>query len=185
MGKWIFDRVLALLLVLPLTLIILPFLVLIRLESPGSPIFFQTRVGKNQRRFKLLKLRTMRAGIGDRASHEICPSTITKTGQFLRRTKLDEYPQVWNILIGDMSFVGPRPCLPNQEQLIQKRAELGVFSVLPGVTGLAQLSGVDMSTPEKLAKIDADYIARRSLKGDLRLIVMTARGRGAGDACAL
>ncbi len=184
MGKWIFDRLLAVLLLLPISLVILVCLILIRLESPGCPLFWQTRIGKGQRPFRLLKLRTMVSGTGDWASHQVPPEKITKLGRFLRKTKLDELPQIWNILIGNMSFVGPRPCLPNQQELIAARAELNVFSVLPGVTGQAQLSGIDMSTPELLAQTDADYIAQQSLKRDVQLIIATATGGGQGDAAS-
>lgn len=155
---------------------------LIRFESPGNPIFSQRRVGKNQVPFTLFKLRTMSIGTENLGSHEISSEQITKVGKLLRRTKIDELPQVINVLLGQMSFVGPRPCLPNQLELINKRQEKNVFSVVPGITGPAQLSGIDMSTPLKLADADAAYIAARSLKGDLKLIVRTALGSGRGDA---
>jgi lipopolysaccharide/colanic/teichoic acid biosynthesis glycosyltransferase len=99
----------------------------------------------------------------------------------LRRTKLDELPQAWNVLVGDMSFVGPRPCLPSQGELIAAREHLNVFSVRPGITGLAQLSGVDMSTPQLLADLDATLVQSLDLNTYLRCIALTFLGKGSGD----
>lgn len=124
----------------------------------------------------------MRAGTESRGSHEVSAAQITRLGHFTRKTKLDELPQVWNVLLGQMSFVGPRPCLPNQHELIAERETLSVFDVRPGVTGPAQLAGIDMSTPKRLAKADAEYIANRSFRGDLKLLLITATGKGRGDA---
>lgn len=176
------DIFFSLVLVFPTLCVALPALIAIRLETSGAPLFLQTRLGKNQKPFKLLKLRTMAAGTANKGSHEISAAQITRVGHFLRRTKIDELPQIWNVLIGHMSFVGPRPCLPNQEELIAERAKRGVYDVRPGITGPAQLAGIDMSTPEKLAIADANYIATRSFGGDLRLILQTATGGGRGDA---
>ncbi|WP_420963227.1 sugar transferase [Brucella sp. IR073] len=181
-GKRVFDIVLALLLALPALLLCVACIVAIRMERTGPAIFRQVRVGRDQRPFTLYKLRTMSQGTGDRASHEVAASQITRSGHFLRRTKLDELPQLINVLRGDMSFVGPRPCLPSQTELIAERQKRGVFKVRPGITGLAQLQGVDMSTPAKLAEVDAEYAAHLTLAQDLRHIVNTALGRGSGDA---
>ncbi|MDR2839224.1 MAG: sugar transferase [Azonexus sp.] len=147
----------------------------------GSPVFRQTRVGRDQRLFTLLKFRTMRADTAQVATHLADASAITKWGGFLRRTKLDELPQLWNVLIGDMSLVGPRPCLPNQTELIAERAQRGVFSARPGITGLAQVQGIDMSDPQRLAEVDARMLQDFSVRCYFKYIVLTALGQGAGD----
>ena len=180
--KRITDFALALLLTPFTVLLCLPCLLLIRLESPGTPLFMQTRVGRGQRPFTLYKLRTMSQGTGDRASHEVSTAQITRVGRFLRRIKFDELPQIINVLKGDMSFVGPRPCLPNQVELIAEREKRGVFAIRPGITGPAQLAGIDMSTPVELAEADAAYLRGRSFVGDLRCMLATAVGGGRGDA---
>ncbi len=166
----------------PVIVISIPCLIAIRLESSGAPLFMQTRVGKGQRPFTLLKMRTMTKDTESLGSHEVSVSQITQLGHFIRRTKLDELPQVWNVLLGQMSFVGPRPCLPNQLELVTERMARGVFNVRPGVTGPAQLAGIDMSTPQRLAEADAAYIANRTILGDLKLLMITATGKGKGDA---
>jgi lipopolysaccharide/colanic/teichoic acid biosynthesis glycosyltransferase len=106
---------------------------------------------------------------------------VTGFGAFLRRTKLDELPQLWNVLVGDMSLVGPRPCLPNQAELIGARDARGIYVLRPGITGPAQVQGVDMSNPERLAQLDATWLDERSVHSYLALIVLTVRGRGRGD----
>lgn len=180
--KRLFDILLALCALPAVIVLCVPCILAIRMESPGSGLFCQVRVGRKQRPFMLYKLRTMSTDTGDRASHEVAPSQITRTGHFLRRTKLDELPQIWNVLMGDMSFVGPRPCLPNQTELVAERAGRDVYDIRPGITGPAQLAGIDMSTPRQLAIADAEYLKTRSLTGDLRLILATATGGGRGDA---
>lgn len=147
----------------------------------GSPLFRQARVGRNQRAFTLLKFRTMRPETASVATHLVDASAITPLGRFLRRSKLDELPQLWNVLIGDMSLVGPRPCLFSQQELIQERAARGVFAARPGITGLAQVRGVDMSTPRLLAETDAEMLRTLNLPIYFRLILLTAFGKGAGD----
>lgn len=176
------DILLALLILAPVAVVVSFCAVFIRLDSKGNPLFVQTRVGRNQRPFKLYKLRTMKLGTQSRSSHEVSSAQITRIGHFVRKVKLDELPQVWNVLLGQMSFVGPRPCLPNQTELLAEREALGVFDVRPGVTGPAQLAGIDMSTPQRLAQADADYIANRTFRGDLSLLRITATGKGRGDA---
>ena len=148
----------------------------------GSPLFIQERIGKNQKPFKLIKFRTMKVATESVASHLVDNTSITKLGKILRKTKLDELPQLVNVLKGEMSLVGPRPNLFNQEDLIKARADQGVYDVLPGITGLAQLSGVDMSTPERLAKMDKKMIDTLSLKKYFAYIIGTALGKGSGDA---
>lgn len=116
------------------------------------------------------------------ASHEVGAAYVTRVGAFLRKTKIDELPQILSVLAGDMSFVGPRPCLSTQTQLIAEREAHGVFAVLPGITGPAQVAGVDMSRPVELAQIDGRYVRERTFLGDVKLIVQTAFGGGSGDA---
>jgi len=147
----------------------------------GSPLFRQVRVGRHQQPFTLVKLRTMRLNTASVATHLADASSVTPLGQLLRRTKLDELPQLWNVLKGEMSLVGPRPCLFNQTELIEARAQLCVFDARPGVTGLAQISGIDMSTPVLLAKTDAQMLRSLSPRSYIRLILLTALGKGAGD----
>lgn len=146
-----------------------------------SPLFKQERVGKNQQSFTLVKFRTMRRNTASVASHLADASAITPLGRFLRQTKLDELPQLWNVLRGEMSLVGPRPCLFNQEDLIVERAARGVFSAQPGLTGLAQLQGIDMSTPKLLAKTDAEMLTQMGLFNYFRYIFKTILGKGGGD----
>lgn len=180
--KRLLDILLALAL-LPIALPILGFAAIaVRRDSPGPAFFRQVRVGRDKRPFTLLKIRTMSTDTKQAASHEVGAAQITEVGHFLRRTKIDELPQIFAVLSGDMSFVGPRPCLPVQEELIAARDEHQAFSVRPGITGPAQIAGVDMSTPARLAEIDGEYVRNRSLIGDVRLILATAFGAGSGDA---
>ena len=160
--------------------VLLVILIAIRLQSPGNAIFAQTRVGKNGRPFTCYKLRTMHSGTADLPTHQVQASAVTPLGEHLRRLKIDEVPQLWNVLIGDMSLVGPRPCLPSQTELVEARRRLGVLDVRPGITGLAQVKGVDMSDPIRLAEIDAQYVRSQSLMGDFGLIWATLRGKGVG-----
>lgn len=161
---------------------ILLIVVIIGLFDTGSPVFIQTRVGKNKQPFKLIKFRTMSVDTKSVASHLASNASITKLGAFLRKTKIDELPQLINVLKGEMSLVGPRPNLFNQEELIAERDKLGVYDVLPGVTGLAQVQNIDMSTPQLLAEIDKRMIDSLTLKDYFKYILMTATGSGCGDA---
>jgi O-antigen biosynthesis protein WbqP len=122
----------------------------------------------------------MYSGTANLPTHEVKASSVTALGEHLRRFKIDELPQLWNVLAGDMSLVGPRPCLPSQTDLVEARRQLGVFEVRPGITGLAQVNGIDMSDASRLAKIDAQYVRTQSLIGDLRLTIATLRGHGVG-----
>lgn len=180
--KRAFDFLVAMALGIVALLVVSIAVIAIRLESPGSPIFAQKRVGRDERIFTCYKLRTMRQDTGDQPSHKVDRCAITRVGSILRRFKVDELPQLVNVLKGEMSLVGPRPCLPSQYELIEARRRLGVFDVLPGITGLAQIRGVDMSDPERLARLDEEYVNSRSLLGDLRLLLQTAVGHGHGDA---
>ena len=156
--------------------------ILIGLFDTGSLIFVQERVGRYKKPFKLIKFRTMSVDTQSVASHLASTSSITKLGAFLRKTKIDELPQLINVLKGEMSLVGPRPNLFNQEELIKERDALGVYEVLPGITGLAQVQNIDMSTPALLAKTDRQMIDTLTLANYFRYIIMTATGSGAGDA---
>lgn len=153
----------------------------IRLTSPGPGLFTQERVGRNGRIFTCYKFRTMKVGTAQRGTHEISAAAVTPLGAFLRRTKLDELPQVWNILRNEISLIGPRPCLPVQTALVEARQRRGVLALTPGISGLAQINEIDMSDPELLAEWDAQYAALQSLVLDLRIILATAGGGGHGD----
>lgn len=147
----------------------------------GSPLFWQQRVGRNQTPFTLVKFRTMAVNTASVATHLASSASITRFGHFLRRTKLDELPQLWNVLKGEMSLVGPRPCLFNQKELITEREYLGVLQARPGITGLAQVKKIDMSTPKLLAETDAKMLANLTLITYFRYLLMTVLGKGAGD----
>jgi O-antigen biosynthesis protein WbqP len=180
--KRVFDFSVALVILVLASPVMLIVAIAIAVTSKGPVIFSQTRVGRNRAEFQCLKFRTMAAGTPDVSSHQASANWITPVGRFLRRTKLDELPQLWNVLWGEMSLVGPRPCLPGQTELVAARSARGVFDVLPGITGRAQLEGVDMSQPERLSTIDQQYIATRTFRGDLSILVRTALGKGSGDA---
>jgi O-antigen biosynthesis protein WbqP len=147
----------------------------------GSPLFRQERVGRNQKPFTLVKFRTMRPDTASVATHLADDSDVTKLGHFLRRTKLDELPQLWNVIKGEMSLVGPRPCLFIQQELIAERESRGVFLVRPGITGLAQINGVDMSTPKLLAEFDARMLKNFGARTYFSCIIKTVTGAGRGD----
>lgn len=148
----------------------------VRFETPGAALFRQTRLGRDQKPFVIYKIRTMHTGVKNDATHKLPPSATTRVGAILRRTKLDELPQLINVLAGDMSLVGPRPCLPTQLELIEARERRGVFAVRPGVTGLAQVRGIDMSDPERLAAVDGEYVQAATTALDLQLIAATVLG---------
>lgn len=155
----IFLSLTGLVLFLPLFL----FLLLIGLLDTGSPIFLQKRVGLNLKTFFLVKFRTMKLNTLSLGTHLVDKSNITFFGYYLRKFKLDEFPQLWNVLIGDMSLVGPRPCLLNQKRLIKERKIRGVFKVKPGITGLAQITGINMQEPKILGKTDSKMIKKMNL----------------------
>lgn len=153
----------------------------IGLFDTGSPLFLQERVGRNKQPFTLVKFRTMKVDTASVASHLASTSSITRLGGFLRKTKLDELPQLWNVLKGEMSLVGPRPNLFNQDELIAERDALGVYDVRPGITGLAQVNEIDMSTPKLLAETDQQMVKTLTLRDYFRYIFMTVAGKGSGD----
>ncbi|GAA0789262.1 sugar transferase [Marinobacterium sediminicola] len=160
---------------------VLLLLALIGLFDTGSPIFRQERVGRHKKPFTLVKFRTMRKDTASVASHLASADAITPFGRFLRRTKLDELPQLWNVLKGEMSLVGPRPCLFNQQELIAEREQRGVLNARPGITGLAQVNDIDMSTPELLAETDQAMLQTLTVGAYFKYIFMTVAGKGAGD----
>ena len=166
-----------LILLLPLVLV----LYIIGLFDTGSPIFKQRRVGKNKQPFTLYKFRTMNINTRSVATHLANQSDVTRFGSFLRKTKLDELPQLMNVLKGDMSLVGPRPCLYNQEELISEREKRGVYNYKPGITGLAQINHVDMSTSVKLSEYDAKMLKDLNLAKYIKYILATVTGKGQGD----
>jgi O-antigen biosynthesis protein WbqP len=178
--KRAFDTVASALFLLFFWPVLLVIVIAIRLQDPGSPVFAQVRVGKGGRLFTCYKLRTMYSGTLNLPSHQVGASAITPLGTRLRRFKIDEIPQLVNVLLGDMSLVGPRPCLPSQTELIEARRERGALGVLPGITGLAQVNNVDMSNALRLAEIDGQYARTQSFLGDLRLIFATLSGHGVG-----
>lgn len=160
---------------------VLLVLTLIGLFDTGSPIFRQVRVGRHQKPFTLVKFRTMNVDTASVASHLASTASITPFGHFLRKSKLDELPQLWNVLKGEMSLVGPRPGLFNQDELTAERSVRGIYEVRPGVTGLAQVSDIDMSTPRLLAETDQKMIQNLTVRNYFRYILMTATGKGSGD----
>jgi len=160
---------------------VLVILIIVGYLDTGSPLFRQERVGRYKKPFILVKFRTMAPDTKSVASHLADSSSITPVGRFLRRTKLDELPQLWNVLKGEMSLVGPRPCLFNQVELIRERESRGVLDARPGITGLAQVNDIDMSTPKLLAETDAAMLRSLNLKHYLRYILQTITGKGAGD----
>jgi O-antigen biosynthesis protein WbqP len=160
---------------------ILIVLIIIGYFDTGSPIFRQERVGKGKQPFRLMKFRSMHINAPSVATHLAPASSITHFGSFLRKSKLDELPQFWNVFVGDMSLVGPRPNLFNQEELIQERDSRGVYSVRPGITGLAQINKIDMSTPQLLAETDAKMIQELDVINYFKYILLTIFGNGFGD----
>ena len=176
MTKRLFDFCLALLLSLLFALPILTIVLAIRLNSAGNAVHWSNRVGQHNRIFRMPKFRSMRTDTPAVATHllENPDQYITPVGRFLRKTSLDELPQLWSILKGDMSFVGPRPALFNQDDLIALRTECGVHELVPGLTGWAQVNGRDeLPIPQKVA-FDAQYLQRRSFRFDMQIMAMTA-----------
>ena len=173
----IFISILALFTFLPLIIFIY---FLIYLENK-SPIFKQVRIGKNKVKFTLIKFRTMKIGTESCATHLTDSKKITKLGGLLRKTKLDELPQLLNVIRGDMSLVGPRPCLPSQFELINTRSELNLYNYLPGITGLSQIKGIDMSDPILVSKTDYKMMSMLNLHSYFYYLLLTLIGNGFGD----
>lgn len=159
--------------------------IVIRVKSKGPAIFAQDRVGRDGKVFTCYKFRTMAVGAPQRATHEVGEVMVTDIGKFLRRTKLDELPQLFNLLRNEMSLVGPRPCLPVQHELVERRQAAGVLAIKPGITGLAQIQDIDMSNPQRLVAVEAQYLALRTLMLDIKIILATVTGKGQGDRTAV
>jgi O-antigen biosynthesis protein WbqP len=173
--KRVFDLLLGLLAAVVLLLPITVVAVLVRLTSPGPALYWSDRVGRNNVIFKMPKFRSMRVGTPAVATHLLADprSHLTPIGSFIRKSSLDELPQLWSILVGHMSFVGPRPALFNQQDLIELRTSLGVHTLMPGLTGWAQVNGRDeLPIPQKVA-LDAEYLVRKGLWFDIKILWMT------------
>jgi O-antigen biosynthesis protein WbqP len=173
--KRVFDLMLAFTVAVTLAAPVLLVAALVRVTSPGPALYWSSRVGRFNTIFKMPKFRSMRVGTPAVATHLLADPNayLTPIGSFLRKSSLDELPQLWSILVGDMSFVGPRPALYNQQDLIELRTELGVHALVPGLTGWAQINGRDeLPIPEKV-KLDAEYLARQSLWFDIRILWST------------
>lgn len=175
------KRLLDLLIVIPLVFVLLPVIVLtalaVRLTSKGPALYWSDRVGRNNELFKMPKFRSMRVDTPAVATHLLNnpKAYLTPIGSFIRRSSLDELPQLWSILVGDMSLVGPRPALFNQTDLIELRTQKGVHTLLPGLTGWAQINGRDeLPIPEKV-RLDAEYLEQQSLLFDLKIMLLTAK----------
>jgi len=174
--KRIFDFFLALTVTALLALPIVLVAAAVRLTSPGPALYWSDRVGRHNRIFRMPKFRSMRIGTPAVATHLLADPKVylTPIGSFLRKSSLDELPQLWSILVGDMSFVGPRPALFNQDDLVALRTEQGVDQLMPGLTGWAQVNGRDeLPIPEKV-RLDAEYLKRRSLMFDIYILWLTA-----------
>lgn len=176
--KRVFDLALS----VPGLLVALPVIaiamVAVRMTSPGRIVFAQERVGKGEAPFLCYKLRTMHEHTPDVPTHEVGADAVTSAGRVLRRFKIDELPQLWNVVKGEMSLVGPRPCLPRQAELIAHRRTEGVFALRPGITGLAQVRDIDMSRPQLCAQTDGEYMRRITLVRDIEILLRTVfRGR--------
>ncbi|MFI5411063.1 sugar transferase [Kaistia sp. UC242_56] len=155
--------------------------VMVRRDSPGPALLRQTRVGRGEKTFTCYKFRTMAQGTPVVGTHDAPPSAVTRLGARLRRLKLDELPQLWNVAIGEMSLVGPRPSLPSQLELIAERRARNIYSARPGITGPAQVKGIDMSTPKRLAVEDETWIRAPSIGKYFCYIFQTVMGGGQGD----
>jgi O-antigen biosynthesis protein WbqP len=153
------------------------FALLVAFTSKGPVLYWSDRVGQNNRVFRMPKLRTMKTGTPAVATHLLNnpQAHLTPVGGFLRRTSLDELPQLWSILIGDMSWVGPRPALFNQTDLIEMRTQAGVHQLLPGLTGWAQVNGRDEIALSDKVQLDTEYLHRQSFVFDLRILWLTVR----------
>lgn len=183
--KRVFDLLVSLILFVPAVIICLIAAFFSWREFGANPLFIQWRVGKDQRPFRLFKIRTMPPQTGDLPSHHAPVVAISRSSALIRRLKADELPQLICVIRGDMSLVGPRPGLPSHLELVAERAAHGVFAVRPGITGLAQVQGVDMSDPPRLAALDGEYVRTRSMALDFAILLHTVRGRGHGDARAV
>lgn len=173
--KRLFDLALGMFAAIVLLVPIAVVAVLVRLTSPGPALYWSDRVGRHNRIFKMPKFRSMRVGTPAVATHLLADpkSVLTPIGSFIRKSSLDELPQLWSILVGDMSFVGPRPALFNQHDLIELRTQKGVDTLVPGLTGWAQVNGRDeLPIPQKVA-LDAEYLQRKGFWFDIQILWLT------------
>ena len=173
--KRMFDLFLAVVAALILAVPLLLVALMVRLTSPGPVLYWSDRVGRYNKLFKMPKFRSMRVGTPAVATHLLADPTsyLTPIGSFLRKSSLDELPQLWSILTGDMRFVGPRPALFNQDDLIELRTRFGVHELVPGLTGWAQINGRDeLPIPDKV-KLDVEYLQQQSLWFDIRILWLT------------
>ena len=173
--KRLLDLLLALVATLLLIVPVVVVAIMVKLTSAGPALYWSDRVGRHNKIFKMPKFRSMQIGTPAVATHLLKDPNayLTPLGSFLRKSSLDELPQLWSILVGDMSFVGPRPALFNQDDLVAQRTELGVHELVPGLTGWAQVNGRDeLPIPEKV-KLDAEYLQRQSLLFDIRILWLT------------
>lgn len=173
--KRLFDLWLAVCAACVLAVPVLLVALAVRATSPGPALYWSNRVGRSNHIFKMPKFRSMRVGTPAVATHLLADPTshLTPIGSFLRKSSLDELPQLWSILVGDMSFVGPRPALFNQQDLIELRTQKGVHALVPGLTGWAQVNGRDeLPIPQKVA-LDVEYLHKRSLALDIRILWLT------------
>lgn len=175
------DVTFSLVILLGLLPLLIALWVVVKFDSPGPGIFSQKRVGRNLKPFTLYKFRTMKRDTDSVSTHEVASSAVTKIGRFLRSSKLDELPQALNLLRGDMTLVGPRPCLYTQDELITARKDKGIFDFKPGITGYAQIRGVDMSDPERLSRYDYICTKLKCLSIDFSTLAKTILGAGRGD----
>ncbi len=171
------DYVFAFVVIAGLSWLLLAVWLAVRLTSAGPGLIKQDRVGRGRALFRCWKFRTMLLGTKVVPTHEASSTALTPIGAFLRKTKIDELPQAVNILRGEMTLIGPRPCLPTQQELIEERSSRGVFALKPGITGLSQVRGIDMRDPGLLAINDETYRFRQSLALDLQIIAATVAGK--------
>lgn len=173
--KRVFDLSLAVVALLMLALPVVLVALSVKLTSRGPVIYWSDRVGRGNRIFKMPKFRTMRVDTPAVATHLLADPQrfLTPVGSFLRKSSLDELPQLWSILAGEMSFVGPRPALFNQDDLVALRTRYGVDRILPGLTGWAQINGRDELPIAEKVQLDVEYLRRQSFRLDLRIIVLT------------
>lgn len=180
--KRLIDIAFAIAVALSLFWLLLIIWIAVRIQSPGPGIISQTRVGRHGVKFTCYKYRTMVTGTTDAGTHQVSETAVTALGRILRRTKLDELPQIINILRNEVSLIGPRPCLPMQVELIEARRRCGVLDMKPGISGLAQVNGIDMSDPHRLAIWDHRYMRLQCFLLDVRIIISTIIGKGQGDS---
>jgi O-antigen biosynthesis protein WbqP len=171
----LFDLALGLFAAIVLLMPIAVVAVLVRLTSPGPALYWSDRVGRHNKIFKMPKFRSMRVGTLAVATHLLADpkSVLTPIGSFIRKSSLDELPQLWSILMGDMSFVGPRPALFNQHDLIELRTQKGVHTLVPGLTGWAQVNGRDELPIHQKVALDAEYLQRQGFWFDIQILLLT------------